>query len=187
MKKITVVFTVAITLIFSGLGFAQSFNELDKVPHDISYYRESNVMQPLVKVVYGRPSKNGEEVFGNKVTLGEVWRTGANEATEVKFYQDVNLGDKEVKAGTYVLYTVPKENEWEIILSSNLDVFGAFQYDPMFNVAKIKVPVTNAEELEVFSIVFKDRNETIEMVLGWDTTRVKIPLQFKNKSQLAKL
>lgn len=164
---------------------AQSFNELDNVPHDISYFRESRITTPLVKVVYGRPStKNDEKVFGDLVPYGEVWRTGYNEATEVKFYKNVQFGNTTVKAGTYVLYTIPQEKEWKVILSSQTDTWGAFQYNPDFNIAEITVPVSKAEDLETFSIAFKKRIDAVEMVLGWDVTRVKIPLQFEAENNM---
>mgnify|MGYP002713168117 CR=1 FL=1 len=179
-----VLFTVS--FLFIDKSYAQAFDDLDQAPHDISYYRMSRAMPPLVKVLYGRPQNDGEKVFGNLVPYGKIWRTGADEATEVKFYQDVVFGDKKVKAGTYVLYTIPGENEWEIILNSNIDVLGAFQYNPTYDVARITVPVGKAEELKVFSIAFKEREGKVQMVLGWDDTRIGIPLAFKEKTVLAK-
>jgi hypothetical protein len=166
---------------------AQVYKSLDDTPHDISYYRMSMVAKPLIKVIYGRPRKNGKEIFGNKVAYGKLWRTGANEATEVKFYEDVEFGGQKVAAGTYVLYTIPGEKEWEIILSSNLDVLGAFQYNPIFDIARVKVKTNNAEELESFSIFFREKKDAIHMVLGWDTTRIKIPIALKEKKEYAKL
>jgi len=190
MKKsyyTSIVAVVLFTLLFVTEGNAQAFKGLDEVPHDISYYRESMVSKPIVKVIYGRPAKNGEEIFGNKVAYGELWRTGANEATEVKFYQDVIFGGEKVEAGTYVLYTIPGEKEWEIILSSNTDVLGAFQYDPLFDVARVKVEARQAEELESFSIFFREKKDNVQMVLGWDTMRVQIPFALKNRKEYAKL
>ncbi len=165
-------------------AYAQEFNELDKVSHDISYFRESKVTPPLVKVVYGRPQKNEANVFGEQIPYNKLWRTGANEATEVKFYKDVQFGDTKVTAGTYVLLTIPSEKEWKVILSSQLDVWGAFQYDPSFTIATMTVPVQKAESLDTFSIAFKDKDDTILMVLAWDETRVKIPLKFKREGSL---
>jgi hypothetical protein len=166
---------------------AQKFEGLDEAPHDIAYYRESRATAPKIKVVYGRPQKKGEQVFGNKVAYGKVWRTGANEATEVKFYQDIIFGGRQIPAGTYVLYTIPGEKEWEVILNTNVDVLGSFQYDPIFDVARVTVPSKKAEELEAFSIAFKEKGESVQMVLGWDTTRVMIPIAFRNSEQYAKL
>lgn len=164
----------------------QSFESIDKAPHDISYYRESRITKPLVKVLYGRPSvEENTEIFGSVIPFNELWRTGANEATEIKFYKDTFFGNIQIKAGTYVLYTVPGESEWEIILSSNTDVLGAFQYDPLFDVAKIRVPVKKSESLKTFSIAFKKQNETnAKMVLAWGSTRVNVPLNFEQDEYL---
>jgi len=183
----TVLLSLLFTLVYTENGHTQSFDDLDKSPLDISYFRENKVTPPLVKVVYGRPKVNEKKVFGNTVPYDKIWRTGANEATEVKFYKDVQFGKTKVKAGTYVLLTIPRENEWKIILSSKLDVWGAFQYDPSFDIASIIVPVQKAEFLDVFSIAFKEKENHILMVLGWDDTRVRIPLQFKREGTLVKM
>lgn len=190
MKKsidLKLLILVAAAIIYSLTSSAQGFKSLDKAPHDISYYRESMVSSPLVKVIYGRPSiDNEQEVFGTEIPFNEVWRTGANEATEIKIYDDVLFGDKIVLAGTYVLYTIPGKDQWEIILSSNTDVMGAFQYDPVFNVAKIEIPVSKAEKINTFSISFKKKsNNNISMILAWGSTRVKVPLDFNEQIQYA--
>lgn len=183
MKKshyTTVIVLVLFVILFITESHAQSFKNLDESPHDISYYRENRVMPPIIKVTYGRPLLNREKAFGDQIPFNKVWRTGANEATEIKFYSDVVFGNQLIKAGTYVLITIPGEEEWEVILNKNLDVWGAFQYDPNADIVKIKVPVSKAERLEVFSIAFKRINDEIQMVLGWDSTRVKIPLKIKD-------
>ena len=178
---------IVISILFITESEAQGFKKLDKAPHDISYYRESKVTKPLVKVLYGRPTFNGKgEVFGSKVPYNELWRTGANEATEIKIFKDVIIGNKRVSAGSYVLYTIPGENEWEIILNSNTDVLGAFQYNPAFDIFKIKVPVGKAEKLNTFSIDFKKmKNKSIVMVFAWGTTRVRVPLNFNEQEHYA--
>ncbi len=165
---------------------AQGFVAVDDSPHDISYYRQSKITPPLVKVIYGRPQKDDSAVFGNIVPFDKLWRTGANEATEVKFYKDVQFGNTKIKAGTYVLVTIPGKNKWEVILNSQTDVWGSFQYNPTFNVAKITVPVKKAEELESFSISFCDDEEQLQMTLGWDDTRINIPLEFKKEQAIVK-
>jgi len=185
--ELKLIILIAVAIIYSISSSAQGYKSLDKAPHDISYYRESMISKPLVKVIYGRPSvKNDLKVFGTEVPFNEVWRTGANEATEIKLYTDVLFGDKIVTAGTYTLYTIPGEDQWEIILSSNTDVMGAFQYDPFYNVAKIIVPVTKAEKQNTFSICFKkERRNNISMILAWGSTRVKVPLDFNKQVQYA--
>jgi len=181
MKKSTyikLIISVYVLLLSVVNISAQEFEDLDEAQHDIEYYRENRVTPPIVKVIYGRPILKKDKAFGDQVPFDKVWRTGANEATEVRFYNDVVFGNQLIKAGTYVLITIPGENEWEIILSSNLDVLGAFQYNPEADVARITVPVSKAEKLEIFSIGFKRKQNKVLMVLAWDSTRVKIPLIF---------
>ena len=89
---------------------AQLFNDMDKNPHDIVYYRPSEDATPQIKVIYGRPKAKDERVFGTQVPFGKIWNTGSNESTEVKFYCDVMFGNKYVKAGTYSLYTIPNKS-----------------------------------------------------------------------------
>ena len=129
---ISTVISLFLILFFTSEARGQGFVAVDDIPHDISYYRESKITPPLAKVLYGRPQKNDGEVFGNLVPYNKLWRTGANEATEVKFYKDVEFGNCKVKAGTYVLVTIPGEDDWLVILNSQTDVWGSFQYNPIF-------------------------------------------------------
>ncbi len=190
MKKpfdLRLIIILVAAVLYTISSSSQGFMKLDEAPHDISYYRESRVTSPLVKVLYGRPSiTTNDKVFGNVIPYNEIWRTGANEATEIKIYKDVLFGDRLVAAGTYVLYTIPGENQWEVILSSNTDVLGAFQYDSVFDVARIMVPVKKGEKLDTFSIGFKRQGEQhISMLFAWGSTRVKVPLNFNEQEYYA--
>lgn len=186
MKKLFLTFGVIIVFVFYNELNAQKFDQLDQAPTDIAYLRKNSVSKPLVKVVYSRPSKKGEAVFGDQIPYGEIWRTGSNEATEVKFYRDLKFGNKLVKAGTYILHTIPGEKEWTIILNSNTDTWGAFFYDESKDVARIKVPIKKIEELDVFSIDFRKNFRRTFMVLAWDSTQIDIPLE-TGATVLAKL
>jgi len=178
---------VVLILLFTIHSNAQGNIKVDEIPHDISYYKENKIAKPLVKVIYGRPSHTGNtEVFGSKIPFNQLWRTGANEATEIRFYDKVLFGDTLVEAGTYVLYTIPGETEWELILSSNTDVLGTFQYDALFDVARTKITVSKAEKLETFAISFKKKAvNKITMTLGWGSTRVNVPLKMNVKEDYA--
>jgi len=169
---------VLVALLFLGTGAtinAQKFAGLQKSPTDISYAKTDRKAAPDIKVIYSRPQKKNRTMLGDKVPYGKVWRTGADEATEIKLFKDVKLGDGAVKAGTYSLFTIPGEKEWTVILSSDLDVWGAYTYDESKDVARIKVPASKGDELEAFSIAFKKVDKGYHMVLGWETTRVEVP------------
>jgi len=175
MKKLTLITTLSfafIMLLTTNVN-AQKFSGIDKSVVDIAYFKADRNSPPIAKVVYARPLKKGRTVFGGLVPYGKVWRTGANEASEIKFYNDTKVGDKTVKAGTYSLFTIPGEKEWTIIINSDIDTWGAYSYNSDADVARVTVPATTSEKsLEAFSIAFSKGN----MHLGWDTTRVSVPL-----------
>lgn len=156
---------------------AQDFRSLDESPHDIVYFRANKISPPVIKVLYGRPQKKGRELFGDFIPYGEIWRVGANEATEVVFYQDVMFGDTKVAAGTYVLYAIPQEKEWTLILSSKTDVWGTYEYEEKYDVARVRAKVSKAEYVEAFSIAFKEKGKHVNLILGWDTARITAPIR----------
>lgn len=173
MKKSTLLTTLAFAfvMLFSLNTNAQKFASVDKSPLDITYYRTERTAPPMIKVIYSRPQLNGREL-SKLAPIGKVWRTGANEATEIKFFQDMTFGGKPVKAGTYSLFSIPGETEWTIILNKDLDVWGSFGYKEANDVVRVKAPVTSGESLDTFSITFENNT----MYLGWGTTRVAVPV-----------
>ena len=128
-----------------------------------------------IEVDYSRPNKNKREIFGGLVPWDKVWRTGANATTKLRFSDGVTLGDKQIAAGQYALFTIPKSNEWTIILSKNLDL----PYKPDADVARVTVtPVSIAEEFETFTIGFNDlRADSATMFLAWDKTAVPVKVR----------
>lgn len=180
MKKTIIASIFVITMIFGAELQAQKFSGLDKSPADIAYFRPEKNAAPLVKVIYSRPQLKDRTVGIDLAPYGEVWRTGANEATEIKFYKETGFGDQTVAAGTYSLFSIPGKDEWTIILSKDLDVWGAYSYNQSNDVVRIKVtPTTSKESLEAFSITFAPGETGAKMVLGWDTVRVPIPLSYQ--------
>jgi tetratricopeptide (TPR) repeat protein len=131
-----------------------------------------------VSIDYSRPDKRGREIFGGLVPYGKVWRTGANDPTRIKFSEAVKIEGKDLPAGEYALYTMPGENEWTIIFSKNLKLWGAYGYKPDADALRVTVkPTTLPNEVETFTIGFaslKDAGATIH--LDWDRTRVPLQL-----------
>lgn len=127
-----------------------------------------------ISITYGRPAKKGREIFGALVPFGQVWRAGADEATEITFKADGQLGGKPVKAGTYTLFVIPTEKEWTIILNSQLKQWGAYEYEKNKgkNVLEVKTPVTKQSAVtESFTI----KVESGKISFAWDTTQVTVP------------
>lgn len=173
----TLVWTLVLILSYSAQ--AQEFPDLDPSPMDAATYPSSyKVSEKVIKVVYSRPQLKGRDLA--KLTPNhEVWRTGANEASEITFYKPVVFGDTKVKPGTYSLFTIPGDKEWTIILSSDTNIWGAYTYKQENDVARIKVPAYQSKDvLEAFSIAFEESKSGADMYLGWSTLRVKVPFTF---------
>ncbi len=170
---------------FSGLK-GQMLRGLDKSPMDMAYYPDNfahdrrNGEKAIVRVVYSRPQKQGREVFGELVPFDKVWRTGANEVTEIKIYQDIEVDGQKLPAGVYSLFSIPGKTEWTIIFSNDLDFWGSYSYDKSNDVLRVKA---NSEELsnpvEAFTIQFEkaQKNQAI-MNMAWDNVIVKIPFEY---------
>ncbi|WP_314509170.1 DUF2911 domain-containing protein [Xanthocytophaga agilis] len=147
-------------------------------PIAIATYKKSPI---YIKVTYGQPMKRGREIFGKLEPYGQLWRTGSNEATEITTTQDLQIGNKILKAGTYTLFTVPDKDKWKIIFNSELGQWGAYTYDPSKDVLTTEVSSSNVDHLyEAFFIAFSQAQNGVEMILTWDKTKVVIPMTFVN-------
>ena len=180
MKPILTFFTLtlAVLLLAQSDLSAQKFPALDKSPADVAYYRVNK--QPVAKVIYGRPQKNDREIFGSLVPYDKIWRTGANECTEITFFQDVMVGDQEIKAGTYALFSIPGKEKWTIVLNKGTDQWGSYGYDAEEDVARVEAAVEKTPEVvDAFSITFMDADQGAKMILAWDQTMVAIPVVAK--------
>jgi len=133
-----------------------------------------------VKIIYSQPHKKGREVFGKLVPYGEVWRTGANEATEITFTKDILVNNTTVKAGTYSLFTIPDKNTWTIILNSELGLWGAYNYNSKLDVLRFQVPMQSSGTVvyEPFTINIDQKSDKADINLMWDTTKVSFSVQF---------
>lgn len=154
-----------------------NFSKLDVSPLDVVLFRGEN-NEPFARVLYSRPQTRDREIFGKLVPYGEVWRTGANEATEITLYQDMTVSGKRIKEGTYTLFTIPRENEWTIILNNSTNIWGAYDYQVEKDVARITVPVKTAKApIEALSMSFEPIDNGAKLYIGWDDRYVEVPFK----------
>lgn len=171
---------------------AQEFPGIDASPMDAAYFpsraafrafaktdEERNANEPKIRVVYSRPQKKERDVFGGLVKYGEVWRVGANESTEIQFFQSVTIGDTKLDAGRYTVYAVPTESEWEVHFSTDNDGWGHYAFKPEEStVAKITVPTAKTPStVEAFTIMFEAVDDGAHMIMGWEDTMVRVPIK----------
>jgi len=147
-----------------------------------------------VRVVYSRPYKRGRDnIFGTAdsdalVPFGKIWRTGANEATEMTSTGDLMVGGQKLAAGTYSIFTTPGETSWKIHFNSSLGLSGTGFFDPKTEkFVAADLPATDVlvlevnvgileEEVDQFTIEFTATDDGADMCLNWVTTQLCIPV-----------
>ena len=139
-----------------------------------------------IEIVYSRPGVKGRPIFGGLVPYGQVWRTGANNATKITFSTPVKLNGAEIPAGTYALFTIPGETEWTIIINKGAAQWGAFQYNETNDLVRVKAtPVKLSQSIETFTIEFTDiRDESATLNLLWEKTLVPVKIEIELTGKL---
>ena len=137
-------------------------------------------------VEYASPGVRGRTIFGELVPWGEVWRTGANEATRLVADRDFTIAGKQVTAGTYALMTIPGKDKWTIILNSNPQTWGTYGYDEKLDVVRVEVEAEELDEKrERMTFLFSDTTDAAtNLDLEWDRVRVRIPLAVDTRAHV---
>lgn len=182
MKKLF--FLLGFVLAGQFIMAQQKPTDLDKSPMDVSYYpanypilkmRGQISSDPLARILYSRPQKKGRDIFGEEVKYNEVWRLGANEATEIELFKNATIGGKKIPKGRYTVYCIPTETKWTIVLNKDNYSWGSFTYKQEKDVARIDVPVQkNGDSVEALTMFFDNNSWIIE----WDTLKVAVPVTF---------
>ncbi len=130
-----------------------------------------------VRITYGRPQVKGREIFGALVAYGEVWRTGANEATTFSVSSDITIEGEPLPAGTYSLYTIPGADQWTLIFNNVADQWGT-NYDQNEDALRVQVSPESATSREMMTFLFEEvtaRRGTC--VLHWADVRVPFDIR----------
>ena len=126
MKKINILKTFTIASLLSLGIFHSNVNAQElktPVPSTTQKITQGFALSDI-QIEYSRPSARGRVIFGDLVPFEKVWRTGANQSTQITFGDDVRINEKNIKAGTYAIYTIPFEKEWKVMLYSDLKLGG---------------------------------------------------------------
>jgi hypothetical protein len=158
---------------------------LDKSPMDMSYYpvdypklkMAGNFTEPLIaRIIYSRPQKNNRTIFGNLIKYGSVWRLGANEASEIEFFKDVTINDKKVSKGRYVIYCIPQESNWTLVLNNDLYTWG-LKIDSTKDEYKFNIPVAKTRfPYELFTMEFEKAGKGMQLNMEWDSAKASLPI-----------
>jgi uncharacterized protein (DUF2141 family) len=129
-----------------------------------------------IKIEYSRPSVKGRKVFGTLVPFNKVWRLGANAPTKLTTDKPMTFGNETLKPGTYAIFVIPTENEWKVVINTDIEQWGAGNYDEKKNIVTITIKTQESEFTESLSITVQDlTSNSGSIVIAWDKTKVVTP------------
>ncbi len=168
---------VALVILGAAAFQVMKHNTKKNSPERVTRYQENGYD---IEIVYSAPFKKNRTVFGELVPYGEVWRTGANEATTFTTGTDLIIDGQTLPKGKYTLWTIPNERTWDVIFNSGsygwgIGMGGQSPRKPELDVVKLTAPVQrNFKVMEQFFIDVD--GDPLLMKIGWDFTRVDVPL-----------
>ncbi|PHR12348.1 MAG: dihydrolipoamide dehydrogenase [Aequorivita sp.] len=171
-----------IILLFSAFMLTFSIQAQIETPQPSPFQKiEQKVGLTDVTLEYSRPSMKGRNIFGGLVPYDKMWRTGANANTKITFSDDVEIGGKTVKAGSYAIYTKPGTSSWDIYFYDDTNNWGTPEkWDESKVVAQISAPAYPMPmNIETFTMSFDDlKNDSALLGLLWEKTYVGVPIKF---------
>jgi hypothetical protein len=175
MKK--PIFALLLFLLFFGMSYAQEVLKPRLSPLEMVTMKYEDT---YIKITYSRPHKRDREIFGNLVPYDKVWRTGANEATELTLTGGkIKIAGQELEPGAYTLFSIPQKNKWTIILNKEVGQWGAYNYNEDMDALRFDVPTKTTEVVyEPLTIEFEQHQDVTNILIIWDKTKVEIPFQF---------
>lgn len=166
---------------------ANPYPIIDISPMDMSYFpvdytklkmADSISTPPVMRVIYSRPHLAKRRLFHELLKYDEPWRLGANESTEIDFFQSVTIQGKRVNPGRYIIYCIPHADSWTIVLNSNIDTWGLRQ-DASKDVQRFIIPVTTENpHQEYFTMVFEKTDGGANLIIAWDNVMARLPISF---------
>jgi hypothetical protein len=132
-----------------------------------------------IKVAYSSPRAKGRKIYGGLVPFGEVWRTGANEATTFVTDANLTIGGKDIPAGNYTMFTVPNQDKWQLVISKKTGEWG-IPYPEGEDLARADMGVSKTSApVENFTISFHEMGTGCHMYIDWESTRATVEITEK--------
>ena len=192
MKNIHIL--ILLTLLLPAELIGQQMRGIDKSPMDMAYFpddfahdirfapEELEFDRPIIRVIYSRPALKGRKILGELIPYDKVWRVGANEAPEIRFYEDMTFGGKKVEAGDYALLSIAGLDSWTLILSKDVDQWGTYSYSATNDVVRVRAEISEADEsVENFTIQFEGKGKQVKagtMHMAWGNSMITVPFSF---------
>lgn len=177
MKRLSLAGTLLLAGI-AGIAASATAQQVDLPRPSPNASITQNIGITEVSIHYSRPGVKERKIWGGLVPYNEVWRTGANENTTIRFSTPVKIEGHELPAGLYGLQTIPTPGEWTLILSKDADQWGAFSYKPEHDALRVQLKPQPAEPQERMSFDFTDLSDTAaKVVLRWEKVAVPFTVE----------
>jgi hypothetical protein len=133
-----------------------------------------------VTIDYSSPRTKGRKIYGELVPFGQVWRTGANEATTLVTTADVTIGGTSVPAGSYTIFTVPNKDKWTLVISKKTGEWGTDYPGQSNDLARVDMKVSALPSpAENFTLSFEKAGAGANLNIDWETTRASVMVSKK--------
>jgi hypothetical protein len=177
MMRKQIVFLTSLLLTFTVLAACQDKGKRPSPPAQAQCTFSDG---KTVTVNYSSPRAKGRKIFGDLVPYGEVWRTGANEATTFVADTNLSVGGKDVPAGSYTIFTVPNADKWTLIVNKKTGEWGIpykYEADELAR-ADMKVSSTPSP-VENFTITLAAMGSSCTMTISWENTQASVGISEK--------
>ena len=153
--------------------------QTDTVKKSIPKEVSDKIGDATISIVYHAPAVRGRTIWGGLVPHGEVWVTGAHQATSIEIDRNFRAGTKKIDAGKYALFTIPAEHNWKIIINRNWDQHLADEYSDKDDLVRVTVPVEEGlglQERLYYDIVDYGGSKGA-IVIRWEKIKVALPIE----------
>ena len=174
------IYTTLFVIFLTASAIAQNTSENFIIPKTNSKaVIQQTIASTQIEVTYNRPNKRGRKIFGNLVPYDQIWRTGADAATEIYFSTPVILAGNPLDSGRYELFTIPGKSTWEVILQKSQHQWGSYKYNPENDAVRFSVKSIKRKEIvETFTISLDNIGSDRGMLhISWD--QVLVPVDIK--------
>ena len=168
--KMRLAFLTLLTLTFATLAGAQKPSPPAKAQCKLADGK-------TITVDYSSPRMKGRKIFGGLVPYGEVWRTGANDATTFVTTANLTVGGKSVPAGNYTIFTIPNQDKWTLIINKKTGEWGIpYKYESD-ELARVDMKASQTPSpVENFTISFDQMGNSCALHVSWENTQASVQL-----------
>lgn len=180
LKRLLFLLVLAAIALLGYLHFVENIFAPRLSPQDTVSFQLNDLK---LSVNYNRPSKRDREIFGGLIPYGQVWRTGANEATVFKTNKDLMIDGIYLPTGDYTLWTIPNQDSWQVFFNNQMYAWGVDEsMKPMreaqYDVVDIEATVQQLDNVvEQFTIGFDNTTGKLYLTMVWDQVKIAVPIE----------